>query len=384
VKPKAVLAYCREKGIRAFDLRYCDLDGNWRQVTLPVTGLNDSSFEEGFGQEIVLHPKSSTSSFSILMPNSHANYLDPLTQHPTLVLVSTIQDNYQLQESPFDSRFVAQQSLRYLQATGIADDVQVRNTLRFGRMNHEDPTVAHCNLTDDQFVLRCDLMDKAIDAGVNVDRHYSTDRGVSDIVLRSTSLIESGDDVMMMRYLIQQMTSSQLTTNGYWATSQWNMMRNEEPLFPGTAHRGLSDTGIHAQAGIVRHAPVLAAIFLLPKLATNVLEYPYTADNNSENSASITRAINDASSPRTMTVELRGVPVESNHYLAHAATVMAMIDGIQNKWMPPKNADLPNRICTEAKALAEYFNEDWDFLNRGDVFQEELIEFIRDQLHSKL
>jgi glutamine synthetase len=179
------------------------------------------------------------------------------------------------------------------------------------------------------------------------------------------------------------MTSSQLTTNGYWATSQWNMMRNEEQLFPGTAHRGLSDTGIHAQAGIVRHAPVLAAIFLLPKIATNVLEYPYTADNNSENSASITRAINDASSPRTMTVELRGVPVESNHYLAHAATVMAMIDGIQNKWMPPKHTELPDRICTEAKALADCFNNDWDFLNRGDVFQEELIEFIRDQLHSK-
>jgi glutamine synthetase len=359
------------------------LDGNWRQVTLPVTGLNDSSFEEGFGQEIVLHPKSSTSSFSILMPNSHANYLDPLTQHPTLVLVSTIQDNYQLQESPFDSRFVAQQSLRYLQATGIADDVHVRNTLRFGRMKHEAPTVAQSDLSDDQFVLRCDLMDKAIDAGVNVDRHYSTDHGVSDIVLRSTSLIESGDDVMMMRYLIQQMTSNQLTTSGYWATSQWNMMRNEEPLFPGTAHRGLSDTGIHAQAGIVRHASVLAAISLLPKLATNVVEYPYAADNNSENSASITRAINDASSPRTMTVELRGVPVESNHYLAHAATVMAMIDGIQNKWMPPKHTELPDRICTEAKALAECFNDDWDFLNRGDVFQEELIEFIRDQLHSK-
>ena len=163
-------------------------------------------------------------------------------------------------------------------------------------------------------------------------------------------------------------------------------MRNEEPLFPGTAHRGLSDTGIHAQAGIVRHASVLAAIALLPKFATNVsnvVEYPYAADNNPENSASITRAINDASSPRTMTVELRGVPVESNHYLAHAATVMAMIDGIQNKWMPPKHADLPNRICTEAKALADCFNDDWDFLNRGDVFQEEMIEFIRDQLHSK-
>jgi glutamine synthetase len=382
VKPKAVLAYCREKGIRAFDLRYCDLNGNWRQVTLPVTGLNDSAFEEGFGQEIVLHPKSSCSSFSILMPNSHANYLDPLTQHPTLVLVSTIQDNYQLQESPFDSRFVAQQSLRYLEATGIADDVHVRNTLRFGRAKPNVPSLAQSEWSDDQFVLRCDLMDKAIDAGVNVDRHYSPADGLSDIVLRSTSLIESGDDVMMMRYLIQQMTSSQLTTNGYWSTSQWNMLRNNEPLFPGTAHRGLSDTGIHAQAGVVRHASVLAAIFLLPKISTKAVEFPYAADNHSENLASITRAINDASSPRSMTVELRGVPMDANHYLAHAATVMAMIDGIQNKWMPPSHSDKLHQICTDPKVLAECFNEDWDFLNRGDVFQEELIEFIRDRLHS--
>lgn len=387
MKPKAVLAYCREKGIRAFDLRYCDLAGIWRQVTLPVTGLNDSSFEQGFGQEIVLHPKASTGTFSILMPNSHANYLDPLTPQPTLILVSTIQDNFQLQESPFDSRFVAQQSLRYLEATGIADDVQVRNTLRFGQVKTEDPSSASLDLSDDQFVLRCELMDKAIDAGVNVDRHYSATRGVSDIVLRSTSLIESGDDVMMMRYLIQQMTrgsstAGPLSTNGFWATSQWNMLRNNEPLFPGTAHRGLSDTGIHAQAGIIRHASVLAALFLLQKRSIQNVSFPYVADNTAENLDSITRAINDASSPREMTIELRGVPVDSNHYLAHAATVMAMIDGIQNKWMPPCSSEKPVPICTDAVILSECFENDWDFLNRGDVFQEDLIDFVRDQLRS--
>ena len=54
MKPKAVLAYCREKGIRSVDLRFVDIDGTWRRITLPLSALNETSFEEGFGHSLLL------------------------------------------------------------------------------------------------------------------------------------------------------------------------------------------------------------------------------------------------------------------------------------------------------------------------------------------
>lgn len=54
VKPKAVLAYCREKGIKAVDIRFPDSLGRWRHFTIPASGLTEAAFEFGLGQESCL------------------------------------------------------------------------------------------------------------------------------------------------------------------------------------------------------------------------------------------------------------------------------------------------------------------------------------------
>ena len=78
-----MLAYCREKGIKAFDLRFVDVLGSWRHITFPVSALTEACFEEGFGHDIVLDQSDGQSpSHAILVPQGVAHYLDPFTHQP--------------------------------------------------------------------------------------------------------------------------------------------------------------------------------------------------------------------------------------------------------------------------------------------------------------
>ena len=47
--PKEVMAMCRQKGIKAVDLRFTDFFGTIQHFTIPVSRLSEDSFEHGFG-----------------------------------------------------------------------------------------------------------------------------------------------------------------------------------------------------------------------------------------------------------------------------------------------------------------------------------------------
>ena len=47
--PKEVLALCREKDVKAVDLRFMDFPGLWQHFTIPVSKLDEDVFEDGVG-----------------------------------------------------------------------------------------------------------------------------------------------------------------------------------------------------------------------------------------------------------------------------------------------------------------------------------------------
>ena len=49
VTPKEVLALCREKDVKAVDLRFMDFPGMWQHFTIPVDKLDEDVFEDGLG-----------------------------------------------------------------------------------------------------------------------------------------------------------------------------------------------------------------------------------------------------------------------------------------------------------------------------------------------
>ena len=46
VTPKEVLALCREKDVKAVDLRFMDFPGLWQHFTIPVAKLDEDVFED--------------------------------------------------------------------------------------------------------------------------------------------------------------------------------------------------------------------------------------------------------------------------------------------------------------------------------------------------
>ncbi|XZE21129.1 hypothetical protein SH449x_001026 [Pirellulaceae bacterium SH449] len=389
MKPKAVLAYCREKGIRTIDLRFTDLTGAWQHLTFPVSAISEVSFEDGFGQEVSFGleaspPGTAEMAYVVLVPYSEANYLDASTDPPTLVLLAGIQDILHRQESPWDSRNVANQAVRFLESTSIADELYVRTLLKFDLHHNSDKHSG--SGFDKAFQFRCQLMNRAIDAGVNVERHFHYSSAGSFIALQPTKILECCDDIAMTRYLMEQIAAEEgvsVDLSSHYSATQWKLVKNGEPVFPGNSSRGISDVARYAQGGIVKHAASLAAIFLTPVLENAAMDFPFAANAAVDTPMSLTRSLQDNQSSRSRVIEVRGIPTHGNHYLAAAATLMAMIDGILNKINPAPFDSPPTRIIDpsvsvseRARVLSKALSSDTDFLLMGDVFSNELLDSI--------
>ena len=406
MKPKAVLAYCREKGIKAFDLRFVDVLGSWRHITFPVSALTEASFEEGFGHDIVLDQSDGqTPSHAILVPQGEAHYLDPFTHQPTLVLLASVQDAVMREESPLDSRHVAVQAMRYLEASTIGDGLAVRASCQF-RIDRPEQTDSKttsigstflaCGTSDRDFKMRCEVADLAAEAGLHIERHFSGIGSSSEMILKPSNLVACCDDILMFRYLLGQNACKNrdtLTTDSLWLPSQWSITRQGESIFVGSSYRGLSETGMHAMGGILRHADAITAISVANNVAANGGDWLKLCSSNTPES--ICRVIIASNNPRDRAIEFRGAHAACNPYLVYSAVLMAMIDGIQNKTTTGSTAEkriegAGDRIAysigrdesgnSSRRQLMETLMSDCDFLSRGEVFSNEMIDLICRQL----
>ena len=123
LNPKEILALCREKDVKAVDLRFMDFPGLWQHTTVPVDVLEEDSFEEGFGFDgsSIRGWQSIDESDMLLMPQPETAFVDPFTKLPTLNIICNIVDPITHEDYTRDPRNVARKAVAYLQSTGIAD-----------------------------------------------------------------------------------------------------------------------------------------------------------------------------------------------------------------------------------------------------------------------
>jgi glutamine synthetase len=121
--PREVLALCREKDVKAVDLRFCDLLGTWQHFTIPVGRLDESVFEDGLGFDgsSIRGWQGIHESDMLVLPQPDTAFLDPFTAAPTLALIGNIQDPVTGEPYSRDPRHIAAKASNYLQHTGIAD-----------------------------------------------------------------------------------------------------------------------------------------------------------------------------------------------------------------------------------------------------------------------
>ena len=89
--PQDVLALCRERGVKAVDLRFMDFPGLWQHFTIPVSKLEMEVFEDGLGFDgsSIRGWQAINESDMLLVPQAETAIIDPFVQLPTLSIFAT-------------------------------------------------------------------------------------------------------------------------------------------------------------------------------------------------------------------------------------------------------------------------------------------------------
>jgi glutamine synthetase len=213
-------------------------------------------------------------------------------------------------------------------------------------------------------------------------------------------LVKMADQFMWYKYIIKNVAKRNGKTvtfmpkpvfddNGSGMHSHFSLWKGGEPLFAGDGYAGLSDTGLYACGGILKHAPAILA-FAAP--TTNSyrrlvpgFEAPVNLVMSARNRSAGVRIPMYSASPKAKRLEFRCPDPTANGYLAWTAMLMAALDGINNKIDPGKPLDCDIYEMSEAE-LAKYrhtpgslseaidaLEADNEFLQAGDVFTEDLV-----------
>ena len=411
MKPREVLAMCREKEVKAIDLRFVDFLGVWQHFTIPVGKLEEDVFEDGLGFDgsSIRGWQAINESDMLLVPVPDTAVVDPFTTIPTLSMICNVQDPMTREDYSRDPRNVARKAATYLKSTGIADtcfigpeaEFFVFDDVRFDQNAHEGyfhidsseaewnrgrkegPNLGHklrhkegyfpCPPADQLMDLRNEMMQTMIQCGIDVEaqHHVVATAGQCEIDVRFQELVKMADQMCLYKYIVKNVARRHGKTvtfmpkpiygdNGSGMHTHVSLWKNSHPLFAGTGYAGLSDMAMHALGGILRHAPALLAITNPTTNSYKRLVPGYEAPVNlaysQRNRSASCRIPMYSASPKTKRIEFRCPDPSCNPYLAFSAILMAVIDGIQNKIHPgpPLDRDIydmpPDELATVPKA----------------------------------
>ncbi len=274
-----------------------------------------------------------------------------------------------------------------------------------GNMGHRPPTkggyfpVAPVDSLQDIRSAMCLALEEQ---GVEVEVHHHevASPGQCEIGTRFAPLVQRADWIQIMKYTIHMVAHSFGKTatfmpkpivgdNGSGMHVHQSIWKGGENLFAGNGYAGLSETALYYIGGIIKHARALNAITnpgtnsykrLVPGFEAPI-NLAYSAKNRS---ASI--RIPFVSSPKGRRIEVRFPDPTANPYLAFSALMMAGLDGVQNKIhpgdpidknlydLPPEEAKLVPSVCSSLEQALEYLDKDREFLTRGGVFSNDMID----------
>ncbi len=257
--------------------------------------------------------------------------------------------------------------------------------------------------TDHLQDLRNEMVLNMIAAGLDVEtqHHEVASGGQAEIDLKFAPLLKHADHMLLYKYIIKNtalkrgktvtfMPKPIFADNGSGMHVHQSLWKNGKPLFYGNGYANLSDTALHYIGGLLKHAPALCAI---TNPTTNSykrlvpgFEAPVNLAYSQRNRSASVRIPMYSNSPKAKRIEFRCPDPACNPYLAFSALLMAGLDGIVNKIDPgdPLDKDIYDLEPEELKNVPstpgslnealQALERDHDFLLRGDVFTEDVIE----------
>jgi glutamine synthetase len=346
-----------------------------------------------------------------------------------------------------DPRYIAKKAEIYLTSTGIADTAQfgaeaeffIFDNVRFDQNEHEgyyfidaeegrwNSGRAEGNLgyrprykegyfpvppTDHYQDLRTEMALTMQSCGLEVECHHHevATGGQTEIDLRFDSLIRSADNMMLFKYIVKNVANQAGKTvtfmpkplfqdNGSGMHTHQSLWNEDKPLFAGDGYAGLSQLALWYIGGLIKHGPALSAIIAPTtnsyKRLVPGFEAPVNLAYSRRNRSAAVRIPMYSASPKAKRAEFRPPDPSCNPYLAFAAMLMAGIDGVENKIDPgpPLDKDIydlgPEELAKvpsmpgSLDAALDALSRDCQFLMKGDVFTEEMLNTYIDYKREK-
>jgi len=437
-----LLKLCKDKQVKFLDLRFMDFPGLWQHLTVPVSEANNHSLEHGFGFDgsSIRGWQAINESDMLLVPVLESAHLDPFLQHTTMTLICDVRDPITKREYSRDPRSIARRAVAYLEKSKIADRAVFGPELEFFVFDHvwyeqgtnfakyhvgsnegvwtrgdeSESNKGHkirqkegyfpCPPMDQMQNLRSDIAQALIDMGVPVEAHHHevATGGQCEIDMQYQELLRMADSVMMYKYVVKNVAARHGKTatfmpkplfqdNGSGMHVHFSLWKGETPLFAGNRYAGLSETGLFAIGGILKHARALCALCNPTTNSYKRLVPGYEAPVNlvysSRNRSAAIRIPMYSENPKTKRIEFRCPDSACNPYLAFSAITMAAIDGIRNKIDPGPAVDRNlyelsddefDKVASTPASLEEALDalsEDHEFLMEGGVFSPDVIHY---------
>ena len=387
--PAEVLNMAKENGAKVVDLRFMDYPGLWQHFTVPISELDESSFEDGFGFDgsSIRGWQPIHASDMLVVPDAETAKMDPFYAEPTLVLICNIVDPVTRESYSRDPRFIARKAEAYLKSTGIGDTAYfgpeaeffIFDDITFESSRHrafyeidsiegiwntgrdEGPNLGYKPRHKEGYFpvppmdkfqdLRTEMLLTLESLGIEIEaqHHEVATAGQAEIDMRFKPLLQMADQLMWFKYVLKNVAYKHNHTltfmpkplfedNGTGMHTHISIWKEGSPLFAGDKYAGVSQEALYAIGGILKHARAICA-FSNPttnsyKRLVPGFEAPVNLAYSSRNRSAAVRIPMYSTSPKAKRIEFRTPDPSCNGYLAFSAMLMAVIDGIENKIDP--------------------------------------------------
>ncbi|MEE8319659.1 MAG: type I glutamate--ammonia ligase, partial [bacterium] len=309
--PKEVLEFAKKNDVKMVDLKFMDLPGTWQHFGVPVSQLEEDSFEDGYGFDgsSIRGWQPIHASDMLVVPDPETAVMDPFASVPTLSLICNIVDPITKESYSRDPRFVARKAENYLKSTGLADTAYfgpeaeffILDDVRFGQNANsafysvdsvegwwnsgrdENPNLGYkprhgggyfpCPPTDSTAAIRVEMVQVLESIGIEVEaeHHEVATAGQAEIDIKFRPLVEVSDQLMWFKYIVKNVARNNGKTatfmpkpifedNGSGMHTHVSLWKDGKPLFAGDRYGGLSEMAMHFMGGILKHAPSLCAL----------------------------------------------------------------------------------------------------------------------------
>jgi len=417
---EAVVTFAKAQNVQMVDFKVIDLVGRWHHITIPVSQFNQSTFSDGIGIDASSYPgyKKVAAGDVKIIPDSNTYILDPFTECKTLSMICDIFEP-DATDPGGDGPVVDQPVQGAVQcprhggdAVGVAQiDGQEARVQEEPNLGYKFPPQAgyHGVLpADTTFDLRSRMVKLIEEAGIPVKYHHHEVGSAAQVEIEvpHDTLLRSADATMLMKYIIKnaarqsnkvatfmpkplyQQAGNGMHVHQYLSDGKVSLFYNQG------GYASLSQLALYYIAGLLKHGPALLA-FTNPstnsyKRLLPGFEAPVSLSFGAANRTAAIRIPTYDMSRQRERVEFRPPDSTCNPYLALPAMLMAGLDGIENRIDPTAEgfgpfeiniAEMDKEQRANIKTLPSSLEDsldalkaDHDFLLKGEVFTEDLID----------